>query len=171
MAHRYARSMLKLIVAALAALALGACAPSVPLASTQADAEGKQFQPPAAGSAAAYFYVYRAGDNFAVTAGPRHLGTIGSNAWFRAELPAGPQELGCAIDTWAVVTSPAARADRRNFWTGESKRSVDLVGGQSYFYEIGVRASMVAVTCTIAEVSPADGKAAILQRRRALDPR
>jgi len=163
--------MRKLIVAALAALALGACAPSVPLASTQADAEGKQFQPPAAGSAAAYFYVYGAGDSFAVTSGPRHLGTIGSNAWFRADLPAGPQELGCAIDTWAVVTSPAARADRRSYWTGESKRSVDLVGGQTYFYEIGVRASMVAVTCTIAEVSPADGRAAILQRRRALDPR
>lgn len=53
--HRYARSMRELIVAALAALCLGACATAVPFASTQADADGKQFRPPAAGSAAAYF--------------------------------------------------------------------------------------------------------------------
>jgi hypothetical protein len=163
--------MRRLIVAVLAALTLGACAPSVPLAGAQADAEGKQFQPPSAGSAAAYFYVSRAGDSFAVLSGKRHLGTIGSNAWIRADLPAGSHDLGCAIDGFAFMTSPAARNDPRGNWSGETHRTFDLASRQTYFFEIGVTAAPGSITCTIAEVAASHGRTKIMERSRAIEVR
>lgn len=164
--------MRKLIAAALAAFCLAACAAAVPLASTQADAEGKQFRPPAAGSAAAYFYVNWGGGSFVVLSGNRRLGTLGSNAWIRVDLPAGTQDIGCAMeDNSLIMTSAAARNDPRSSWVGETHRTFDLASGQTYFIELGVRAAWSTVACTIAEVDASRGRAKVMERSRAIEAR
>jgi len=164
--------MRKLIVAALAALALAACAPPVPLASTQADAEGKQFQPPPAGSAAAYFYVSWGGGSFVVLAGNRQLGTVNSGTWIRTDLPAGSQDIGCAmVDDSMVITSAAARNDPRSSWVGETHRTFDMASGQTYFIELGARASWSTVACTVTNVDASRGRSKIMERSRAVEAR
>ncbi len=130
-------------------LALGACA-SVPMADPQADQEGKRFDPPAQGSGAVY--VYRPG--WMALAKPVDVGVAGgyhaelaSNTYFRLEGPPGPIDIVCKTDNTA-------------------ERQVNVAAGETRYVEVAMNAGFWGPRCSINEVSPNEGQAAVRRSRR-----
>lgn len=141
-----------LFIVALA-LILPACA-SVPMASADADVQGKSFVPPPPGKAALYVYresVFGAAKLLAVSAGQRALGSLAADTWFRVDLDPGRYDMRCS--------------------GGENSEStiVQLATGETRFVEAAVRMGMFAHRCGIFEVPPDKGRAAILAGRRAAE--
>lgn len=133
-------------------LALGACA-SVPLADPEADQEGKKFDPPASDSGA--LYVYRSGwMNLARTVDVTIAGgaraELGPNTYFRLEGPGGPIDISCHI--------------------GDSTagQEIGMAPGQTRFVEIGMGAGLLGPRCSVAEVSPQQGEAAVRGSKRVM---
>jgi len=131
-------------------LALGACA-QVPLADIRADQEGKQFDPPAAEKGA--LYVYRTG--LMGIARPIDVAVVGgasaqlaSNTYLRLEGPPGPVEVDCRI------------GDK----TGGSQ--IDIAEGRARYVQVSMTVGLVLPGCTVTEVSPDQGQAAIRGSKR-----
>jgi hypothetical protein len=144
-----AAAVIRTLLACASLLALGACA-SVPLASPQADQEGKHFDPPAQG--AGVIYLYRTGwmasakTVQAGVAGGYHV-ALALNTYFRVEGPPGPVEIDCKADNTAG-------------------QQININPGDIHFVEIGMHAGLLGPTCSVAEVSPAQGQAAIMKSKR-----
>ncbi len=132
-------------------LALGACA-SVPLADSQADQEGKQFDPPARDSGA--LYVYRSGwfglaRKVEVSlAGGAHA-ELAPNTYFRVEGPPGPIDVRCQIDNDASAAT-----------------QINIAPGETRFVQIAMRSGWVGPVCAIGEVPPDQGQAAVRGSKR-----
>jgi hypothetical protein len=132
--------------------ALAACA-TVPLESGAQDAAGKRFDPPPPGQAA--LYVFResvSGAAYVVTAwlGPRALGQLGADTWFRIEVEPGTYQLRC-------TTAEASQLVQ-----------VAIAAGEIRFVEIAFRLGFTSPRCAIFEVMPEQGRKAVSAGRRAL---
>lgn len=141
--------MNRLAPSLLLMLFLGACA-SVPMADPQADQEGKRFDPPAPGSGAVY--VYRPG--WMASARTVDVGVAGgyhaklaSHTYFRLEGPPGPIDLVCKTDNTA-------------------ERQIDIGAGETRYVEVAMNAGFLGPVCSIKEVPPNEGQAAVLDSRR-----
>ncbi|MBR2819848.1 MAG: hypothetical protein IKE60_34580 [Reyranella sp.] len=139
----------------IALLAVSACdTASVPLASSQSDAAGKQFAPPPAGQAA--LYVVRGGDVgtlISATLGARNLGPFGNNTWMRYDVAPGVLDVRCV--------------------GGEASKAIEVTAaaGELRFVEIRATTGWWAARCDIVELSGDAGRAAVMQGKRAIETR
>jgi hypothetical protein len=131
-------------------LAVSACA-NVPFADRQQDAEAKRFDQPARDSGA--LYVYRSG--YMGLARPIDVSIAGgvtaelaSNTYMRLEGPPGPVDLACRI------------GDQ------QGGQQLSLEPGQTRFVEVSMKVGLMMPGCTVTEVSPDQGRAAIRNARR-----
>lgn len=131
-------------------VALGACA-SVPMGSPQEDQEAKRFDQPAPDKGA--LYVYRTGwmasaraIDVAIVGGAK--AELATNTYLRLEGPAGPIEIDCKI------------GDKTN--AGQ----VQISDGQTRYVEVSIKVGLWTPGCEVAEVSPDQGRAAVLASRR-----
>jgi hypothetical protein len=130
-------------------LAAGACA-TVPMAGPQADQEGKRFDPPAHGAGAVY--VYRPGwmalaKTVDVGVAGGYHAKLASNTYFRLEGPPGPIDIVCKTDNTA-------------------DRQIDIAPGEIRYVEVAMNAGMLGPRCSVEEVSPQQGQAAVLRSKR-----
>lgn len=143
--------MRKVIVAALAAFALSlgvaACDIPVPMATTAAEAEGRQFEPAPAGKAALYIIGSRVVALSPVTVGAATVGTVVADTWLRVDLPAGRYDVRFA--------------GRDNI----ASRVVDLAPGSMTFLEITFTTGF-PIYHRIEEMPPEAGRAAVMKGRR-----
>jgi hypothetical protein len=135
-------------------LALAACGAS-PSAPQQSDQEAKQFSPPAPDKGA--IYVYRSPAFFAA-AQSLDIGIAGGasaslapNTYIRIEGPPGPVQVDCKVRD----KSGAAQ--------------VEVGDGQTRFVEVSMTFGWWTPGCEVAEVSPDQGRVAVLSGRR-LEP-
>jgi hypothetical protein len=131
------------------AFAVSACA-TVPTAGPRADQEGKRFDPPAPGAGAVY--VYRSG--WMALARTVEVGVAGgyhaqlaSNTYFRLEGPPGPVDIVCKTDNTA-------------------DRQIDIAPGEIRYVEVAMNAGVFGPRCSVEEVSPQQGQAAVLRAKR-----
>lgn len=134
-------------------LLLAACdTATVPLASSQADAEGKAFAPPPPGQAT--LYVARGGDGgtlLNIAIGARQIGPLGNYTWLREDVPAGPVAVRCT--------------------GGESSHvlDLDLAPGQTTFLQVRPTIGWAAPRCSMWETDAAAGRQLVLGGKRARD--
>jgi hypothetical protein len=131
-------------------LAVSACA-NVPLADRQQDAEAKRFDLPARDSGA--LYVYRPG--YMGLARPIDVSIAGgvtaelaSNTYMRLEGPPGPVDLSCRI------------GDQ------QGGQQLTLEPGQTRYVEVSMKVGLMMPGCSVTEVSPDQGQAAVRNARR-----
>ena len=142
------------VVGALAvATVLSACA-SVPMASSDADIQAKQFQPPPAGQST--LYVFREGilgSAIALNAslGQRMLGQLGPDTYFRIDLQPGEYDARCSSTENAKSTT------------------VKIATGEIRFVEIAPSLGFVVARCAISEVTEQQGRSAIAHGNRAAE--
>lgn len=159
MSHRpeadRARGLLRRPLPALLAFSLSACA-SVPMAPTDADAEGKRFPPPPPGQAT--LYVLRGGGLGAAvpigaTIGQRSVGSLAPFTWFRVDVAPGPQDVRCV--------------------TREVERSVvvEMAPGETRFVQLGAEMGWVTARCWLEQVPPEQGRAVVMTGQRAAEVR
>ncbi|MBV8191700.1 MAG: hypothetical protein JOY64_09175 [Alphaproteobacteria bacterium] len=98
--------MKRLSLLASAALALAACATSVPMGTASDDAAGKTFSPPSAGRAALYVYQAQSNVVLDITANQRLLGTLGEFSYLRTEVPPGRYELRARVNNVDAALLP-----------------------------------------------------------------
>jgi hypothetical protein len=144
--------------ALLAVLFLAACGgvpiplpQKVPLASEEADAQGKQFAP-AAGSANLYIArtsLIGSRYRFGILLDGKPAGVVGLSTHLLLEVAPGEHRLS--------ATSPE----------NEDVRVVDAKAGQSYFFELKSRTGTAYARAELHPLAEADGKAAVVQTRRA----
>ncbi len=141
-------------IAILAVLIAGCDTASVPLASSQADAEGKTFAAPPPGQGA--IYIVRGGDAgtlLSIVVGSRNLGPLGNYTWFRQDVAPGTVPVRCT--------------------GGESSQIVDVAvaAGELRFLQVRPTTGWAALRCAIAEIPPDQGRQIALggKRARALD--
>jgi len=93
--------------------------------------------------------------------------------WARADLAAGRQDLGCVVqDNPAFIRSTPTRPDRPPGWGPTTSKPVHLQAGQTRFFKVGYRLMWSdEIFCTMAEVSAAEGRVAVLARKQAPEPR
>lgn len=137
-------------LALLLLAALGACA-TVPMGSPQDDQEAKQFNQPAPDKGAVY--VYRSGwmgsaraIDVAIVGGA--TAELATNTYLRLEGPPGTIEIDCRY------------GDKTN--AGQ----VQITDGQTRYVEVSVKVGLWTPGCEVAEVSPDQGRAAVLASRR-----
>lgn len=130
--------------------ALGACA-TVPMGSPQDDQEAKQFNQPAPDKGA--LYIYRSG--WMGSARPIDVAIVGgstaelaTNTYLRLEGPPGTIGIDCRY------------GDKTN--AGQ----VQITDGQTRYVEVSVKVGLWTPSCEVAEVSPDQGRAAVLASRR-----
>ena len=143
----------KFASAIMLASLLGACA-SVPMASSDADIQAKQFQPPSAGQAT--LYVFREGMLGAAIAlnaslGQRMLGQLGPDNYFRVDVQPGDYDTRCS--------------------STENARSITvrIATGETRFVEFAPRFGFVVARCAIFEVTEQQGRSAIAHGKRAAE--
>lgn len=138
----------------LALLLLAGCA-SVPLDSAQEDTRGKQFAPPPPDRGS--LYVYRQGPMGA----PVSLGVT----------LAGRAEARLAQDTFVWLEPAPGAIDVRCTGTDGSADTVVNVGpGETRFVEVAYHPGLMGSRCAVKEVTDAEGRAAVLQGKRAVGP-
>lgn len=132
-------------------LALSGCA-SVPMAGEGADAQGKRFEPPPAGEAALYIYresVFAAAYSLPVSLGPRQVGALATDTWFRIDLTPGSYEVACTTDEKTATAT------------------VTLAPDETRYVEAAMRIGWLGPRCGVFEVSPEKGRQAVMAGRRA----
>ena len=140
---------------ALAALLLLAGCASVPLDSAQEDARGKQFAPPPPDRGS--LYVYRGGP-------------LGAPVSIGVTL-AGRPETRLAQDTFVWLEPAPGAIDVRCAGTDGGADTVVNVGpGETRFVEVAYRPGLMGSRCAVKEVPDAEGRAAVLQGKRAVGP-
>jgi hypothetical protein len=139
----------------LAALLLATGCASVPMAPPDEDAAGKRFEPAPAGQAVLYVFresVYGGAFSMPVMVGPRPLGNLAADTWFRVVLEPGSYEVRCNMETSASVP-------------------VQLSGGETRYVEAAIRFGLATPRCAMTEVNAATARTAILSGRRAQETR
>jgi hypothetical protein len=135
-------------------LALAACGAS-PTAPQQADQEAKQFPPPAPDKGAIYVYrstgFYGAAQALDIGIAGGASAALAPNTYIRIEGPPGPVEVDCKVRD----KSGAAQ--------------VQVGDGQTRFVEVSMTLGWWTPNCEVAEVSPDQGRGAVLSGRR-LEP-
>jgi len=134
----------------LSLLALAACASS-PTANSQLDQEGKQFLHPAPDKGA--IYVYRQGlmgmvRPVDVTVAGGAPAKLGHKTYLRVDGPPGPIEVACRAGD------------------GTNARQVEVQPGQTRFVAVSMSAGLLGPGCEVAEVSPDEGRSAVMGARR-----
>ncbi len=131
-------------------VALGGCA-TVPMGSAQDDQEGKRFDQPAPDKGA--LYIYRSGwmgsaraIDVAIVGGS--TAELATNTYLRLEGPPGAIGIDCRI------------GDKTN--AGQ----VQITDGQTRYVEVSMKVGLWMPGCEVAEVSPDQGRAAVLASRR-----
>ena len=143
------RGMIRASVPLALVLAATACA-NVPMADPQQDAEGKRFSTPAPGGGA--LYIYRS--ELMGFARPIDISIAGGvNAGLGAELcaskgPAGPVDITCRVGDH------------------QGQQEVMIEPGQTRFVEVSMKVGLMLPDCQMAEVSPDQGRAAVLGAKR-----
>jgi hypothetical protein len=166
--------MKRWIVLLAAAMAPAACEPAPVQTANPAQAAGSElFAAPTPGAAAVYFYSTRSAVDFPILDGRQRLATLRSLMWARADLAAGRQDLGCVVqDNPAFIRSTPTRPDRPPGWGPTTSKPVHLQAGQTRFFKVGYRLMWSdEIFCTMAEVSAAEGRVAVLARKQAPEPR
>jgi hypothetical protein len=131
-------------------LAATACA-NVPVADPRQDAEGKRFDNPAPGGGA--LYIYRSElMGFArpidiSIAGGVSAG-LGARTYLRLEGPPGPVDITCRVGDH------------------QGQQEVMIEPGQTRFVEVSTKVGLMLPDCHLAEVSPDQGRAAVLGGKR-----
>ncbi len=75
-------------------------------------------------------------------------------------------------DNPAFVRSTPTRPDRPPGWGPTTSKPVQLQAGQTRFFKVGYRLMWSdEIFCTMAEVSAAEGRVAVLARKQAPEPR
>lgn len=144
-----------IVGACITAAVLGACA-SVPMASPDADIQAKQFQPPSAGQATLYVFregIFGAAIALNASLGPRMLGQLGPDNYFRVDLQPGDYDMRCS--------------------STENSRSttVSVATGETRFVEVAARIGLGAARCAVFEVPEQQGRSAIAHSKRAAEIR
>jgi len=147
---RIARTVMGALVTAAA---LSACA-SVPMASSDADIQAKQFRPPSAGQATLYFFregILGAAIALNASVGQRMLGQLGPDNYFRVDDQPGDFDMRCS--------------------STENSRSttISIATGETRFVEIAPRFGFVVARCAISEVTEQQGRSAIAHGKRAAE--
>jgi hypothetical protein len=144
------REMIRASVPLALLLAATACA-NVPMADAQMDAEGKRFDSPAPGGGA--LYIYRSElMGFArpidvSIAGGASAG-LGSRTYLRLEGPPGPVDITCRVGDH------------------QGQQEVMIEPGRTRFVEVSMKVGLMLPDCQLAEVSPDQGRAAVLAAKR-----
>ena len=144
------RDLIRASVPLAVALAVAACA-NVPMADPQMDAEGKRFDGPAPGGGA--LYIYRSElMGFArpidvSIAGGASAG-LGSRTYLRLEGPPGPVDITCRVGDH------------------QGQQQVMIEPGRTRFVEVSMKVGLMLPDCQLAEVSPDQGRAAVLAAKR-----
>ncbi|MFO1087156.1 MAG: DUF2846 domain-containing protein [Reyranellaceae bacterium] len=133
------------------ALLLSACA-TAPLASVEADKQGKAFQ---ALPQQAALYVYResifgAATSVSVELGQQKLGRLTADTWMRLDL------------------DPARYSVRCTTMENSDTATVDLAAGQVRFLEVAMRVGWTWPRCAVVETDASEGRSAVLSGRRAV---
>ena len=139
----------------LAAFLLATGCASVPMAPADEDAAGKRFEPPPATQAVLYVFresMFGSAFSMPVTVGPRPLGNLATDTWFRVVLEPGSYEVRCNMENSASVP-------------------VQLASGETRFVEAAIRFGFVTPRCALTEVDAATARTAILSGRRAQETR
>lgn len=146
------------------ALLLPACSDaSVPLATAEADFQGKKFSP-APDRGTVYFYRESKIDSIFklwVATGQHTLGALAPRTWFRIDLDPGRYIFLCAPFEWALKYSGPMIVPH-------IPTIIQVEAGEIYFVEVGVDRSRSR--CVGVETTPEKGRAAVLVSRRAGEP-
>ena len=147
------RTARAIVGALITAAALNACA-SVPMASSDADIQAKQFPPPPAGQATFYFFregILAAAVALNASVGQRMLGQLGPDTYFRIDLQPGEYDTRCS--------------------STENSRSttISIATGETRFVEIAPRFGVAVARCAIFEVPEQQGRSAITHGKRAAE--
>jgi hypothetical protein len=148
--------MLKVLAAALAALALASCAEAfegrAPMSDAASDAAGRQLAAPSPGKAA--LYVFRADKPqpivWTVLAGRTTISQLGTMSWSRVELLPGQYDLRCVGGREATPSLV-----------------LNLAAGETRYVDLGTEWWKIA--CTLNEVDAAAGRAGIAAGKRVLE--
>ena len=143
----------KLASAIMLASLLGACA-SVPMASSDADIQAKQFQPPSAGQATLYVFregIFDGANLLSASLGQRMLGQLGPDIYFRIDLQPGEYDARCSGTGAAQSTT------------------IRIATGETRFVEVASRMGFGSTRCAIFEVTEQQGRSAIAHGKRAAE--
>lgn len=141
-------------------LLLAGCA-TVPMAGTGADAEGKRFDPPAAGRSV--LYVYRSSmlgteAIFNIADNQQPVGALADKTWIRVDVAPGPHVIACSIASHAPLTQDPAQA-----------ATVNLAPGETRFVEAVIWPGLpLNPRCRTTEVAADQGRAAVAASNRAM---
>jgi hypothetical protein len=142
-----------LLILALALL-MPACA-TVPMATAEADAQGKRFSPPP-GQAALYVYregVFAPAVKMSVSVGRHALGALAPDTWFRIDLDPGQYLIRCISKENNNDTNVQLRADEIRFVEMAARLGLPSRGPR----------------CAVFETTPEKGRAAVLGGHRAAE--
>lgn len=131
------------------ALLLSACA-TAPLASVEADKQGKAFQA-LPQQAALYIYresIFGAATSVSVELGRHKLGRLTADTWMRLDL------------------DPAQYAVRCTTMENADTAVVDLAAGQVRFLEVAMRVGWTWPRCAVVETDASEGRSAVLSGHR-----
>lgn len=148
------RAMIRASVPLALVLAATACA-NVPVADPQQDAEAKRFDSPPPGSGALYIYRselmgFARPIDISIAGGAS--AALGSKTYLRLEGPPGPVDIACRV------------GDR------QGQQEVMIEPGRTRFVEASMKVGMLMPDCQLTEVSPDQGRAAVLAAKR-VNPR
>lgn len=141
------RTLIALVLLSL----ISACA-SVPMASSDLDAAGKQFAPPPPGKASLYVYresIFGAAVSVSVTMGQRALGALVSDTWFQLDVDPGQYDIRCTGGE------------------GADSKIVAIASGETRYVEVAIRMGVIQPRCAVFEVMPEQGRKAVLGGKRA----
>jgi hypothetical protein len=149
------RNARAVVAALITATALGACT-SVPMASSDADMQAKQFQPPPVEQSTLYVFregIFGAAILLNASLGQRTLGQLGPDNYFRVDLKPGEYDMRCSgIE-------------------GAGSTAVRIAPGETRFVEVAARLGIGSARCAIFEVSEQQGRSAIAHSKRAAEIR
>jgi hypothetical protein len=144
------RGMMRASVPLALLLAATACA-NVPMADSQQDSAGKRFDAPAGGDGALYIYRselmgFARPINISIAGGAS--AGLGSRTYLRLEGPPGPVDISCRVGDH------------------QGQQEVQIEQGRTRFVEVSMKVGLLLPDCQLAEVSPDQGRAAVLNAKR-----
>ncbi len=142
--------MIRAALAFAACMLMCACA-SVPMAPAVEDAQAKQFEPPADGRATLYIFregQFNAAFTLSLSVGPRLMGQLAADTYFRLDLDAGEYDVRCMGENTVSVPMRLAR-------------------GETRFLSVSPRLGVASSRCSAVEVDAAKGHAGVMSGQRA----
>jgi hypothetical protein len=124
------------------------------MASSDADIQAKQFQLPPAGQATLYVFregIFGGALLLSASLGPRMLGQLGPDTYFRVDLQPGDYDARCSGAENAGSTT------------------VRIAPGETRFVEVAARLGFGSARCAIFEVTEQQARSAIAHGKRAAE--